>query len=204
MDEDQIQWRNSLCEIRLCGIRHVNNGKDKEYGKSPILFFARTRNAKYSESAYTHIDRREITMKHDDAKILREVQRNTEIGMTTIDTILDKIDNDEFSLQLSKQSLHYSEIHNKALDQILKNEGDVYRGSQITDIMLKGSIHASTALNVSKGHLAEIMIQGSNRGITSMWKAMKHNQLATSEAVELAQELVDFEQENIKQLREYL
>lgn len=143
-------------------------------------------------------------MKHDDAKLLQEVQRNTELGMTTIDTILDKIGNDEFSLQLSKQSLHYAEIHNKALDQILQNEGDVYRGSQISNMMLKGSIHANTALNVSKEHLAEIMIQENSRGITSMWKAIKHNQLATDEAVELAQELVDFEQENIRQLREYL
>lgn len=143
-------------------------------------------------------------MKHDDAKILQEVQRNTELGMTAIDTILDKVGDDDFSLQLSKQSLHYSEIHNKALDQILKNEGDVYRGSQITDMMLKGSIHAGTVFNVSKGHLAEMMIESSNRGITSMWKALKHNQLATSEAVELAQELVDFEQENIARLREYL
>lgn len=143
-------------------------------------------------------------MKHDDAKILQEVQRNTEIGMTAIDTILDKIGDDEFSLQLSRQALHYSEIHNKALDQILKNEGTVYRGNQVMDMMLKGSIHANTVLNISREHLAEMMIQGSNKGITSMWKVMKHNQLATSDAVELAQELVDFEQENIIRLREYL
>lgn len=143
-------------------------------------------------------------MKHDDAKILQEVQKNTQMGMTAINTILDKIGDDDFSLQLAKQSLHYSEIHNKALDQILKNEGDVYHGSQITDMMLKGSIHASTALNVSTQHLAEMMIQGSSRGITSMWKAMKHNSLATDEAVELAQELVDFERENIQRLKDYL
>ena len=143
-------------------------------------------------------------MKQDDAKMLREIQRNTEMGMTAIDTILDKIGDDEFSLQLSRQSLRYSEIHNKALDQILKNEGEVYRGNQLTDLMLKGSIHANTALNISKEHLAEMMIQGSARGITSMWKTMKHNGLATKEAVELAQELVDFEQENIERLKEYL
>lgn len=143
-------------------------------------------------------------MKHDDAKILQEVQRNTEVGMTAIDTILDKIGDDEFSLQLAKQSLHYSELHNRALDQILQNEGEVYRGSQLTDMMIKGSIHANTALNISTGHLAEMMIQGSNRGITSMWKVMKHNSLATDAAVELAKELVDFEQENIERLREYL
>lgn len=143
-------------------------------------------------------------MKHDDAKILQEVQRNTEIGMTAIDTILDKIGDDEFSLQLSKQSLRYSEIHNRALDRILQDEGEVYRGNQIMDLMLKSSIHANTMLNVSREHLAEMMIQGSSRGITSMWKAMKHNSLATCQAMEIAQELVDFEQENIERLREYL
>lgn len=143
-------------------------------------------------------------MKQDDVRILKEVQRNTELGMTAIDTILDKIGNDEFSLQLSKQALHYSEIHNRALDQILKNEGDVYRGSQIADMMLKGSIHASTALNISKEHLAEMMIQGSNRGITSMWKVMKHNQMATNEAMELARELADFEEESIQRMKEFL
>lgn len=149
-------------------------------------------------------DERKEIMKHDDAKILQEIQRNTEMGMTAIETILDKIGNDEFSLQLSKQSLRYAEIHNRALDQILQNEGDVYRTNRITDMMLKGSIHANTALNVSREHLAEMMIQGSSRGITSMWKAMKHNRLATAEAVELAEELVDFEKKNIERLREFL
>lgn len=143
-------------------------------------------------------------MKHDDAKILKEIQRNTEMGMTAIETILDKIEDDEFSLELSRQSLRYAQIHNKALDQILEQEGEVYHGSQIADLMLKGSIHANTALNISKEHLAEMMIQGSNRGITSMWKSMKHNRLATDAAVELAQELVDFEEKNIESMKEYL
>ncbi len=143
-------------------------------------------------------------MKHDDAKILKEIQRNTEMGMTAIETILDKIEDDEFSLELSRQSLRYAQIHNKALDQILEQEGEVYHGSQIADLMLKGSIHANTALNISKEHLAEMMIQGSNRGITSMWKTMKHNRLATDAAVELAQELVDFEEKNIESMKEYL
>ncbi len=143
-------------------------------------------------------------MKHDDAKILKEIQRNTEMGMTAIETILDKIEDDEFSLELSRQSLRYAQIHNKALDQILEQEGEVYHGSQIADLMLKGSIHANTALNISREHLAEMMIQGSNRGITSMWKSMKHNRLATDAAVELAQELVDFEEKNIERMKEYL
>ena len=138
------------------------------------------------------------------AMILKEIQKNTQMGMTAIDTILDKIGDDEFSLQLSRQSLRYSEIHNRALDQILEQDGEVYRGSQIEELLLKGNIHASTALNISTGHLAEMIIQGSSRGITSMWKALKHNRLATDDTVELAQELVDFEEKNIERMKEYL
>lgn len=143
-------------------------------------------------------------MKHDDAVVLKEIQKNTQMGMAAIDTILDKIGNDDFSLQLSKQSLRYSEIHNMALDKILENQGEVYRGNQITEMMLKGGIHMNTAFNISREHLAEMLIQGSNRGITSMWKVMKHNQLATNESVELAKELVDFEEKNIERLKEFL
>ena len=61
-------------------------------------------------------------MKRDDAEILREVQKNTEMAMKAIDTISDKVYDDGLAIQLSRQSLKYSEIHNKALDKIL--EGD--------------------------------------------------------------------------------
>ena len=88
---------------------------------------------------------------------------------------------------------------NKALDKILENDGgSISWHVQIGELLLKGNIHASTALNISTGHLAEMMIQGSSRGITSMWKALKHNTLATDDAVELAQELVDFEEKKYR------
>lgn len=143
-------------------------------------------------------------MRHDDEMILKEIQKNTQMGMTAIDTILDKIGNDDFSITLSRQSLHYADIHNRALDRILDQDGESYRGSQINDMILKGSIHANTAFNISTGHLAEMMIQGSNRGITSMWKSLKHNHMATKETVELAKELMDFEEKSIERLKEYL
>ena len=90
------------------------------------------------------------------------------------------------------------------MDQILQQEGEGYRGSQVGEMMLKGSIHANTAFHVSTEHLAEMMIQGSNRGITSMYKSLKHNRLATDTTVELAKELMDFEEKSIERLKEYL
>jgi hypothetical protein len=168
--------------------------KIESMGVVPYSFFDREVQA----------DGKETDMKHDDAVLLREIQKNTQMGMTAIDTILDKIGDDEFSLQLSKQSLKYSELHNMALHEILENQGDAYRGNQISEIMLKGNIHMNTALNISKEHLAELMIRGSSRGLTSMWKTMRHNQMATGKAMELARELVDFEEDNIERMKGFL
>lgn len=143
-------------------------------------------------------------MKHDDEMILQDIQRSTQMGMTAIDTILNKIDNDDFSLTLSKQSLQYAQLHNRALNRILRENGEGYRPNQLDDMVLKGSIHANTAFNISREHLAEMMIQSSNRGITSMWKSLKHNGMAGDDTVELAKELVDFEEKSIERLKEYL
>ncbi len=143
-------------------------------------------------------------MKHDDEMILKDIQKNTQMGMTAIDTILDKIENDDFSMTLSRQSLHYAELHNRALDRILREDGEGYRPNQLGEMAFKGSIHANTAFNISREHLAEVMIQESNRGITSMWKSLKHNGMAGDDTVELARELVDFEEKSIERLKEFL
>jgi len=169
---------------------------------SSVLFYAHKQDNYVSEA--DNMQKGVNTMKHDDEMVLKDIQKNTQMGMTAIDTILDKIGNDEFSITLSRQSLHYADIHNRALNRILQQEGEGYRGSQISEMMLKGSIHANTAFNISTEHLAEMMIQGSNRGITSMWKSLKHNGLAEKETVELAKELMDFEEKSIEALKEYL
>ena len=143
-------------------------------------------------------------MKQDDVVILKEIQKNTQMAMKAIDTLPDKVLDDEFLRQLSKQSLRYSEIHNEATDKLVENDREGYHGNYWNDMMLKSGIHMKTAFNVSTGHLSEMMIQGSNRGITSMWKIMKHHQLASNTIMEIAEELVSFEENNVKRLREFL
>lgn len=143
-------------------------------------------------------------MKRDDAEILREVQKNTEMAMKAIDTISDKVYDDDLAVQLSRQSLKYSEIHNKALDKILEGKAEPYRTNNISQMMLVGGIHSNTLFNTSTSHIAEVMIQGSNRGITDMCKALNHHERAGSFSLEIAKELMDFEEKNIERLKKYL
>lgn len=143
-------------------------------------------------------------MRHDDIMILKEIQKNTQMAMTTIDTLLDKVSDDEFTLKLSKQSIGYAKLHNDAVEQLIDEQSSPYRSNQAADMLLRGGIHLNTMLNTSTSHLAEMMIQGSNRGLTNMYKAVKHNSLAAERSVELARELMDFEEKSIEQMKDYL
>lgn len=143
-------------------------------------------------------------MKQDDIAILREIQKNTQMAMTTIDTLLDKSSDDEFIIKLSKQSIGYAKIHNDAVEKLVEEQSSVYRSNQIADFLLRGSVHMGTLLNISTSHLAEMKIQGSSKGLTSMYKTVKHNALAQDMSVELAKELMEFEERNIEQMKEYL
>ena len=129
-------------------------------------------------------------MKQDDITILREIQRNTQMAMTTIDTLLDKTEDDDFTLKLSRQSIGYAKIHNDAVERLIEGQSGTYRSNQITDLALRGSLHMGTMLNISTSHMAEMMIQGSNRGMTRMYKTVKHNALAQDRSVELALSLI--------------
>ena len=70
--------------------------------------------------------------------------------------------------------------------------------------MLKAGIHYNTMLNTSTGHIAEMMIQGSNSGILEMNKVLNHNEEAGDKPTALAKQLIDFEEKNIERLKKYL
>ena len=145
-----------------------------------------------------------IAMKKDDQEILKEVQKNSSMAINAINTIAEKVHDNELQQELSKQKLWYSVIQNKATDRLQNERAEGYHASAVQDLMLKGGIQMNMFTNCSTSKIAELMIQGSNRGITSMWKALRHNQLAGDDAVELAKELMDFEEKSIECMKEYL
>lgn len=143
-------------------------------------------------------------MKSDDIGILQEVQKNTKMAMKAIDALSGKIYDDGLSVQMARESMKYAEIYNKATDRLLSGKAAFYRDNGFQDMMLKGSVNMNTMLNTSTSHIAEMLIQGSNRGLTSMWKSVNHHERAGDVSMEIAKELMDFEEKNIERLKHYL
>ena len=145
-----------------------------------------------------------IAMKKDDQEILKEVQQNSSMAINAINTIAEKVHDNELQQELSKQKLWYSVIQNKATDRLQNERAEGYHASAVQDLMLKGGIQMNMFTNCSTSKIAELMIQGSNRGITSMWKSINHHQNSGNMSMEVAKELVDFEQKSIARLKKFL
>ncbi len=145
-----------------------------------------------------------IAMKKDDQEILKEVQKNSSMAINAINTISEKVHDNALQQELSKQKLWYSVIQNKATDRLQNERAEEYHASAMQDLMLKVGIQMNTFTNCSTSKIAELMIQGSNRGITSMWKSMNHHQNSGNLSMEVAKELVDFEQKSIARLKKFL
>lgn len=145
-----------------------------------------------------------MTMKSDDVRILQEVQKNAKMAMKAIEAISEKIYDDDLSMQVTRESMKYSDLYNKATDRLLEGKAATYKESGFQDMMLKNGVWANTMFNTSTSHIAELLIQGSNRGLTSMWKAINHNENAANISMEVARELMDFEEKNIERLKHYL
>lgn len=143
-------------------------------------------------------------MKKEEINIYREIQKNAEMAITAIDTISDKVYDDSLSRQIARESLKYSDIRSKAIDKLLQGKADTYKAKPLTDFMLKSAIHMNTMLNTSTSHIAELMIQGSNRGIVDMCKTLNKYPELKGQATEMAKELMDFEEKNIERLKKYL
>ncbi len=143
-------------------------------------------------------------MREDDAAVFRQIQRTTEMGIRAIETILPKLEENEFSRRLSRQELAYSSLRDQARQELLRGKEEPYRSTALAELFLKGGIHAGTLLNTSQSHVAGLMIQGSTKGLSQIWKTLNHYGNAGSVSTDLASELMDFEQKNIRDLKKYL
>ncbi len=143
-------------------------------------------------------------MSRDDAAVLKEIEKNTQVAMKALDAIAEKIYDDSMALQVSRQALKYSQIHNKAAEKLVDAHAPTYKSSAVEEMMLTGGVHMQTLFDTSTSHLAQMLIQGSSKGLTHMWKSLNAHPGVQGQALEIARELVDFEEKNIERLKKFL
>ncbi len=146
----------------------------------------------------------EKTAGEDDINLLREIQRNTEKNLFALENLAGKVYDDSFALMLTRESFKYGELHDRAKAQLLAASRRPEPENKVDRLIQSASLNAGTLMNTTTSRLAEMMIRTSSDGLSSLWRAMNHNAGAGEKSTELARELMDFEENNIRELKKYL
>ena len=140
---------------------------------------------------------------YEEIHVLKETRKNASMAVQAIDALMGKIYNQEFAYELTAQRNRFRDFERKA-EAGLWEYGLLPKDSGIQKAMLWGSIQANTMLNISTDHVADMVIQGNTKGITELLKVKHNNKNMGRYANELAEELMDFEEENIERLKRFL
>ena len=140
---------------------------------------------------------------YQEINVLKETRRNASMAVNAIDALMGKVYNQEFAYELASQKNRFQEFERKA-EAGLWQHGLMARKAILDKAMLWGAIQANTMLNISTPHVADMMIQGNTRGIAELMKVKHNNKNTGGFANELAEELMDFEEENIERLKRFL
>ena len=145
-----------------------------------------------------------MKMKREDIQVLRDIQKNTELAIKAVDTIIDKTYDDDLVMQLSRQALKYSQLRGQAVDKLLAAHLEPARVSVLEEMRIAGNLHKDTLLNTSTSHIAELAIQECSRKISKMYQTLHKHENVGKETAGIAKEFMEIEEANMKQLRKFL
>jgi hypothetical protein len=139
------------------------------------------------------------------SEVLSEIYRNAQLALTSISDIMPEVEDERVREEIAREHEEYERISSKATllakerDQELKDPGNMKKA------MMWSSIKMNTMADNSSQHIAEMMIQGTVMGITSLKQTETDNQgFEDKEVNDLLRELITLEEGFEKKLKEFL
>ncbi len=136
--------------------------------------------------------------------VLNSVYRNARVGSQAISDLLPRAEDASFKSDLVTQKNEYDSIGGEAAERIVGLGGQPEPVGEMKKLGMKMGVTMNTMMNEETGHLAELMIKGSNMGIVQMTKVINGHRDASPETLGLAQKLINCEHDNIVRLKTYL
>ena len=136
--------------------------------------------------------------------ILNEINKGIKMGMDSISTVSEKVQDDDLKKELKFQYDKYNEILNKVNDE-LDNYNDFPKElNPMQKAMGWMSVQLNTIEDKSNSKISEIMLQGTNMGIIEGVKLLNHNPDTDENVKNILTEFIQFQENSVEQLKKYL
>lgn len=138
------------------------------------------------------------------AELLNYIYQNSQMGVHTIQQLIEIVEDDDFKRHLGAQYNEYKEIHNtaqKALNEAGYDEKGIGTLNKIKTYLM---INMQTLTDKTPSHISEMLIIGSNMGIINAVKNIKKYKDTEPHILNLMERLLKLEEDNVQQLKKFL
>ena len=137
---------------------------------------------------------------------LQSIYQNVKMGSSAIIALLPKIKDDGLRSAATEALDGYETYAARAARALEERGAPAKEKNPVARLGAKVGMAMETVVDDSTGHLAELLIEGSNMGIVEMIKLGNHFDPPgeESDALRLSREIVRFQQHNLEQFKRYL
>ena len=138
-------------------------------------------------------------------EILAEIYRNCQLALESISDILPEIEDEGIKAEILRQHEEYEKICGRAACLARDKALELKEPNPMKKAMMWGSIKMNTLTDNSRAHIAEMMIQGTVMGITSLKTSLRELPKDDDEEITaLLKDLIALEEEFEKKLKTFL
>ena len=151
-------------------------------------------------------ERRAQESEREEEYFLGEIYKNTKMGADAIINLLPHVKDDTVRSLLTMQLDGYEKYAARAAKQLRERDVTPKEEGFLTRVGARFGITLQTMFDSTTSHIAELVVEGSNMGITEMTKLLNtYVPLGEAqEAVQLAREVVAFEEHNLELMKRFL
>ena len=140
----------------------------------------------------------------DTIKLLKECDAGSKMAVTSLEDVLEKAENTNLKALLCETKEHHEQLGNEIHALLIEYGSEEKEPNVMAKGMSKMKTSMKMGMNDSDETVADLITDGCNMGIKSLYKYMNQYPGANSKVKDLCSRLIGIEDQLRKELRQYL
>lgn len=138
--------------------------------------------------------------------VLQDIYKNVTMARESLLNLMPKVNDERLKSDLTVQISVYEAFASRAAKQLAAVGIKPEEEGIVTKMSAKWGSMLNTLRDSSSSHLAEMVIEGATMGVNDMYKQIRESDKAElpREVQRLAQDICDFEEKTVHDMKEYL
>ena len=143
-------------------------------------------------------------IEQDTIKLLRECDAGIKMGISSIDDVLERVENEDFHQALSQCRQEHAKLQGELQTLLGKYQDEGKNPNPIAKSMSWIKTNVKLGVDDSDKTVADLMTDGCNMGVKSLSKYLNQYEAADEVSKDITKRLIHLEQELAQQTRRYL